>query len=403
MKSFNVDDKLTNPEVIRCAIFAVCKSLKKSKWKRKHKKAEMLLANMDSYVESTVVAVENFEKAKKLQELGLPVPEEISSKAWSPKGCSKFTVKDGPSKKERDIVSAGNIHDKIIHQLVVEAGKPVFMSGMYAHSCGSIPGRGTHDGVKYIKKIINHHTKHDKSAIKYGAVCDAQKCYQSFSHTVLKAQIRKKFRGKLFYWLMETIIDCYYSKIENGKKYGIPIGFPTSQWLCNFSLTATDHKIKSIGVKYCARYVDDFVIFGRSKKFLHKVMATIKDELGKLGLKLKKTWQVFRYDYIDKEGERCGRAFDFLGYRFFRDKTILRKRNALVISRQARRTSKAPVVTAYNARSFMSRLGAIRHCNSLNFYQKNVKPFVSIKKLKEVIRIEDRKRFNSFTPIRVGA
>lgn len=76
---------------------------------------------------------------------------------------------------------------------------------------------------------------------------------------------------------------------------------------------------------------------------------------------------------------------------FFRDKTVLRKRNALVISRQVRKISKAMVVTARTARSMMSRLGALRHCDSLNFYQKNVKPFINIRKLKEVIRIEDRK------------
>ena len=395
MKSFNVDDKLTNPEVIRSAIFAVYKSLKKSKWKRKHKKAEKLLANIDTYIENTIIAVENFEKMKKLQELGLPVPDEILSKAWHPKECSTFVVKDGLNKKERDIVSTKDMQDKIIHQLVVEAGKPVFMKGMYAHSCGSIPGRGTHGGVKYLKKTINHHNNHDKSAIKYGAVGDVEKCYQSFSHTVIKKQIRKKFRGKLFYWLMESIIDSYYYKTENGEKYGVPIGFPTSQWLCNFILTPIDLKVKNSGVKHFVRYVDDFVFFGRNKKELHKVMAIIKEELTKMGLKLKHIWQVFRYDYVDKKGKRRGRAFDFLGYRFFRDKTILRKRNALTISRQVRKISKAIVVTARTARSMMSRLGALRHCDSLNFYQKNVKPFINIKKLKEVIRIEDRKRNNA--------
>jgi len=113
MKSFNVDDKLTNPEVIRSAIFAVYKSLKKSKWKRKHKKAEKLLANIDTYIENTIIAVENFEKMKKLQELGLPVPDEILSKAWHPKECSTFVVKDGLNKKERDIVSTKDMQDKL--------------------------------------------------------------------------------------------------------------------------------------------------------------------------------------------------------------------------------------------------------------------------------------------------
>lgn len=395
MKSFNVDNKFKDPEVIKAAILAVCKSLKKSKWNRKQERAKNLLKNMDAYVSKTLVAVENFEKMMKLQELGMPVPEDISSKAWAPKGCSIFTVKDGPSGKERDIVSARDIQDKIIHQLVIEVGKPVFMRGMYRYSCGSVPKRGTHDGVKYLKKVINHHAKHDKSAIKYGAVGDITKCYQSFSHTKLKEQLRKKFRGKLFCWIAGVIIDSYYYKIENGEKYGIPIGFPTSLWFCNFSLTEVDHKIKASGVQYFLRYVDDLALFGRSKKFLHKVIGIIKRALAKLGLNLKGTWQVFRYGYIDKNGKRRGRTFDILGYRFFRDKTILRKRNALAIKRQARKVNKTSVVTPRMARSMVSRLGSLRHCNSLNFYEKNVKPFVNIRKLKGVIRIEDRKRNNA--------
>jgi len=195
-------------------------------------------------------------------------------------------------------------------------------------------------------------------------------------------------RGKRF---SSFLTAARHYKIENGEKYGIPIGFPTSQWFCNFILTPIDHKIKNSGVKYFVRYVDDLVFFGRSKKHLHKVMAIIKEELIKMGLKLKNIWQVFRYDYIDKKGKRRGRAFDFLGYRFFRDKIILRKRNALTISRQARRIKRVSNVTAHTARSMMSRLGDIRHCNSLNFYQKNVKPFIDIKKLKGVIRRESRK------------
>lgn len=86
------------------------------------------------------------------------------------------------------------------------------------------------------------------------------------------------------------------------------------------------------------------------------------------------------------------RAFDVLGFRFFRDKTILRKRNVLAISRQARRIGKVKSVTPHMARSMLSRMGSLKHCHSRNYYTKNVKPYVNIKKLKEVISIEDRKR-----------
>lgn len=69
-----------------------------------------------------------------------------------------------------------------------------------------------------------------------------------------------------------------------------------------------------------------------------------------------------------------------------------RKRNVLAISRQARRISKAKSVTPHMARSMMSRMGSLKHCHSRNYYIKNIKPLISVRKLKEVISIEDRKR-----------
>ena len=128
--------------------------------------------------------------------------------------------------------------------------------------------------------------------------------------------------------------------------------------------------------------MDDMILFGRNKKRLHKVVRAITGYLKDIGLKIKSSWQIFRFDYIDKKGKRRGRAFDTLGFRFFRDKTILRKRLALAIRRQVKRVNRMKKVTAHVAQSLMSRLGWLRHCNSFNFYHKYVKPFINIKKLK---------------------
>ena len=132
-------------------------------------------------------------------------------------------------------------------------------------------------------------------------------------------------------------------------------------------------------------------MFERNKKKLHHAVRKITEFLKSIKLIIKKTWQIFRFDYIDKKGKRRGRAFDTLGLRFFRDKVILRKRLALSIMRQARKISKTIKVTCHLAQSFMSRIGWLRHCNSYNFYHKHVKPYVNIRKLKEVIRYESRK------------
>lgn len=413
MKSFNVDDKLKDRKVIKKALIKVCKSKKKKIKKRgkkkkktvskKYKQAQYILEHIEEFVKIILRVVIATEIVMQREEQEIFINDEYYFMAYKPVKCRVFTIIDSPSKKERDIISVPLFVDQIIHQLVIETGQPVFIYGMYRHSYGSIPKRGSHKGQKYIKKVINHHNKYDKSAIKYGAQLDITKCYQSFSHTYLKNQLKKKFRGSLFLYITFLIIDSYaFIIIEDTitkeiEAYGLPIGYSTSQWFCNFGLTPLDHYIKEeLHIEFYIRYVDDMAFFGRNKKKLHEAVRAISEFIKPIGLKLKHIWQVFRYDYIGKSGKRKdkrkGRAFDILGMRFFRDKTILRKRNSLTIKRQINKINKKKEINAHDAMSLMSRLGQLKHCHSLNFYKKYVKPFVNIKKLKEVIRIESRKQ-----------
>ena len=394
MRSFNVDDKLKDREIIKRAIVVVCKSKKRKKKgsNRKYKLAQHILKNQDKYIDEILEMISAFEKAMKALEMGEEIEPEILEKAYKPRKCPTFIAKDGSSKKVRSITGVPLYPDQIIQQLIIEVSEPIFLKESYEYSCGSIRGRGTHKGIKYIKKVIKRHSKYDKSAIKYGAQLDITKCYPSISHSYLKGQLRRKFRGKLFIWLSFAIIDSYHDFERDGEYYGIAIGYPVSQGFCNFALTPLDHYIKEeLGIEYYVRYVDDKTLFCRNKKLLHKAVKAIIEFLKSIGLKIKENWQVFRFDYINKYGKRLGRAIDTLGCRFFRDKMILRKRNALAIRRQVRKISKMKKVTAHAAQSLMSRLGQLRHCNSYRFYQKYVKPFVDIRKLKEVIRNESRK------------
>lgn len=395
MKSFNVDGDLTNLEVIKRAIVTVCKSKRKrphgSNGKYKH--AQRILANLDEYADRVLEMVLSFERVQKARETGTIPRGEDLKRMYVPRQCRPFKIKDAGSGKERMIISVPIFPDQIMHQLIIEAAKPVFMRGMYHYSLGSVPGGGIHRGKRYIERTIRRHRSRDKTAIKYAALLDIQKCYPSISHSRLKVQLRKKFRGKLFYWLCCTVIDSYFDLEMGAARYGIPLGYSTSHWFCNFYLTPLDHFIKNeLRVAYYVRYMDDIVFFGRNKKQMHSAVRDIMKFTSKLELKVKANWQVFRFDYIDRFGRRRGRAIDVLGFRFFRDKIILRKRLALSISRAARRTGKMRPVTPHAAMSLMSRLGWLRHCNSFTFYLNHVGPYVNIRKLKGVIRNESRKR-----------
>ena len=132
--------------------------------------------------------------------------------------------------------------------------------------------------------------------------------------------------------------------------------------------------------------MDDMVIFGSNKRELHKMLEAIRKYLNEeLKLEIKDNWQIFRFDYTDKKGKHRGRDLDFMGFRFFRYKTILRRSIMLKASRKAKKIYKKEKPTVYELRQFISYLGWIKATDTYNFYLKHIKPYISIQYCKRRI------------------
>lgn len=390
---------MKDPEIIRAAVEKVCKSKRKKHGKPtgRYKKARRILAQLDKYAARTLEIVLDTEAQSKAERDGETITPGTFPLAFEPAKVKTFVRRCECSGKVRTISCVPIYPDQIIHQLMVMTASPSLMRGMYQFSCGSIPKRGTHKGKKKIERYIGKCTKVDRSGIKYVAQLDIKKCYDNIAHKNLKDRLRKKFRGYLFLQFCELVISAYGKENESGEKIGLPIGLCTSPWFCNFTLTPIDFFLlqeKKVGC--LVRYVDDMVFFGRNKKELHQTVRDVMEAVKSAGCTIKENWQVYRFAYRHKaSGEIRGRALDVLGFRFFRRKTIMRKRNALGISRAARRIKKKKMVPVEQARSFMSKIGCLKHCDSKRFYEKNIKPFVNIKKLKEAISYESRKQYRA--------
>lgn len=239
-------------------------------------------------------------------------------------------IYDGITRKERVII-VPTMEELIVQHNVVNALKPMFCKGMYEHSYASLPGRGAHKGKQVIEK-----------------------------------------------WIRTDAKNCKY----------VLIGFYTSQWLSNWYLQGLDHYIKErLGAVHYMRYMDDMVIFGSNKKVLHRTRQAISDYLeNELGLSLKDNWQVFRFSY----GNDKGRDLDFMGFRFFRNRTILRKTIMYKATRKARKLSRKEKPTIHDARQMLSYLGWIDCTDTYKMYRKWIKPYISFKQLKRKISQHDR-------------
>lgn len=353
MKSYNhLWEEFISDKNIRLAI------INSSRGKRDRKYVKEIYGNMDKWIPKIRKYAENFRN-------NFHTPKEIY---------------DGISRKKRVII-VPSYKEQVIHHMVVNVLIPIFTHGMYEHSYGSIPGRGVHKGKKTVEKWI----KNDRKNVKYCLKMDIKKYFDSIPHDVLKVKFSKIIHDKKFLDLIYELVDVI--------DHGIPIGFYTSQWIANWYLQELDHYIKEkLHARYYIRYMDDMVIFGSNKRKLHYFKNEIEEYLEKnLGLRLKDNWQVFRFDYV-KNGIHCGRFLDFMGFRFYRDKTTLRKSIMLKSTRKARKISKKEKPTIYDMRQMISYLGYIDCTNTYQMYKDRIKPYINFRIFKKKISRYDKNR-----------
>lgn len=274
---------------------------------------------------------------------------------------------DANAGKWRDICEPRLWPDQCVHHALIQALEPVLMRGMDHWCCGSIKGRGAHYGVKAIKKWRK------RGRENWCLELDIRHFYESLDPKKVMERMRTLVKDRKTLDLVERVM-----------KDGIQIGAYYSQWLANTFLQPLDQLIRAEADKYI-RYMDNFTIMTRRKKQADKIMKLVEAWLKAHGLELKGNKQKFRMS------KRLPNA---LGYRFGKDYTLLRKRSLLRLKRQLRRyyrlRERGNVVPVKFAQGLLSRLGMLRHCNSVKLYARLVHRKTQ-KQLKDIIREEAKK------------
>lgn len=283
------------------------------------------------------------------------------------------TINENSSHKTREIVKPVFKYEQIFHRMFVEQFKPVVMHSQIETSCGSIPERGVHYAKRYIEKWIHGYGNKRFYILK----TDIHHFFGSIDRTILKEKLRKKIRDDRFYTLGCRIIDY------NDDPAGVPLGFYTSQWFGNFYLDELDHYILEVlNPQHYLRYADDMVFFDTSKRKLHRIQEAVAEYMAKkLHLIMKSNWQVFKFE--DKNGEH-GRALDFLGFVFHRNRTCIRKSILRASRRKAYRIKKKRP-TWYTSTQMLSYLGWYDDTNSYHYFKRYITSNVNIRQLKKVV------------------
>ena len=299
--------------------------------------------------------------------------DDLLNERFEPRPSKRKTITEQPKNKTREIAVPRLYPDHIVHWAVCIALNDVFMRGMYSHNVGCIPGRGCRAGVNYIKRMLK------ENRARYVLKLDIRKYFQHIDHEKLKELFARKIKDKKALRLIGKIID--------GGGEGLPIGFYTSQWFSNFYLEAVDHYIKeTLKIKYYVRNVDDMVLADTNKRKLHKARKALAEYLRKegYGVEIKPDWQLWRIHT---------RPIDFLGYRFYKDKMLMRKKNFYRFTRRVQRVKKRGYCTERGARQIAAGLGQLRNTpGGKHYYLHHIKPIIAKREITKIISAADKRR-----------
>ena len=313
-------------------------------------------------------------------------------------------INDGITAKIRLIIKPDYVYEQILHHAIVQVLTPIFMRSMYIYSCGSLPGRGGLYGKRYLAKYI----RENPTKIKYVAKGDITKFFQTVNIELVKDKFRKIIHAEKFLQVLFLVLDSNIATYQGQEiNMGLPIGYYLSQWIANWFLQDFDYFIKQkLKIKCYIRYVDDFVLLSPNKKELHKALAAISEYLKNLDLRLKPNYQVFKLAYIDKNGKERGRPIDFMGYKFYRDRTILRRGIMLRAVRKALKISKKTNLNWYECTQLLCYLGWFKYTDTYKVYERYIKPNVNIGECKKVVSLRQKrinKRLqNEFNMAKIG-
>ena len=241
------------------------------------------------------------------------------------------------------IIMSENLYDKIVNHLVsMYVLSPLIEPHLLDVNIATRKDKGLDAGIDYIKHTLNliRNEYDDYYVLK----CDIKKFFYNIDHDVLMKKLERILKDKDLLNLIRNIISStnydYVNKSinilirnekqrlnNNGsdgkskekiikkldniplyqKNKGLPIGNMTSQILAIFYLNDLDHYIKEVlHIKYYIRYMDDFLLFHKDKKYLKYCENRIKEELLKLKLTLNDKTEIIK----------LSNGLLFLGYRF---------------------------------------------------------------------------------------
>lgn len=248
---------------------------------------------------------------------------------------SEYEIKQKLDKnKIREIYKLPYYPDRIVHHAIMQVLEPIWKNSLVSRTYQSIKGRGPHKAIQSIKRKVVHDTGW------YYMKIDIKKYYPSISNELLKDVVRQKIKCARTITLLDGIVDSCN---------GVPIGNYISQYFGNIFLSSMDHRAMTIKDIEYYRYCDDIVVLSKNKGSIWYTKEVINRYL-----KHKKL--VYKQPITHKINDSS--ALDFLGYKVYSNRVLLRK------------SIKLKALSSINNSNLHSYIGWLQYCNGYNLTNK---------------------------------
>lgn len=273
--------------------------------------------------------------------------------------------------KKRMIMTIKFRH-RVIQWAIYRVVNPILVRGYIRDSYGCIPGRGNLRAMQRLQYWLKQVDRREDRW--FYLKLDISKYFYRISHNVLKRILAKKIKDERLLNVLYGIIDCKHTAfgLPPGKspgevpteemlyEVGMPVGNLMSQMFANICLDLLDQFCKrTLGTRYYVRCMDDIIILGNNKQQLRQWKDRIEVFLeNELELQLNKKTCI----------RPITQGIEFVGYRIWPDRVVVRKSTTLRIKRSLRGVRKKyrdyKITLAEATDTFTSYIGMLGHTDS---------------------------------------
>lgn len=253
------------------------------------------------------------------------------------------------------IIHKAEVRDRVLHHALVRNLTSLFEKSFIANSYSCRKGRGTHKALNDFRRFAYKESQNHTKTL-WVLKGDIKKFFASIDQILLLDMVALHVPDKAVLCLLTKVVRSFYSTRPG---VGLPLGNLTSQLLVNVYMDSFDKFVKHrLRAKYYLRYVDDFVVLSKDKRWLLSLLPQMQEFLAiELHLEL----------HPQKVSiKKMASGVDFLGWVHFPNHRVLRTSTKKRMLRTAK-TMKSEEAT------IQSYLGLLRHGNTWHL-QKRIKP-----------------------------